>query len=204
MDVTICLNVTRQKKIIIYLDFNAKKEKKNNHEISRRKLNCLLRLITLPSPTHEHTIHHFHNVQKSRVDHHRSFRSFAHLLVSARNFRQETNTNVFTRTVENRGFLHASRFETDPNLPHFRAITAQPHLFYLFLLSRRIETPSSFPVSTETDPAGTSNEANRSGHDSQPRVSTLVTRSTKEKLTEEAQGNNGREGRREGRKGAEE
>lgn len=28
MDVTICLNVTRQKKIIIYLDFNAKKEKK--------------------------------------------------------------------------------------------------------------------------------------------------------------------------------
>lgn len=96
--------------------------------------------------------------------------------------------------MENRGFLHASRFETDPNLPHFRAITAQPHLFYLFLLSRRIETPSSFPVSTETDPAGTSNEANRSGHDSQPRVSALVTRSTKEKLTEEAQGNNGREG----------
>lgn len=98
---------------------------------------------------------------------------------------------MFTRSVENRGFLHASRFETDQSSSLSRdhrllpSTATQPrhlflYLFFFFLsIGNRSNRGETFPVSAETDPAGTSDGQPLGARILFKRLSTLVTRSTK-------------------------
>lgn len=68
-------------------------------------------------------------------------------------FSREGNEYEFARTVENRSFLHASRFETDPNLPRFHATIALSSTVpfnttrpLLFLFAHQKNRGAVFPV----------------------------------------------------------
>lgn len=168
-------------------------------------------------------MHHFHNTfQKSRVDHHRSFRSFAHLLVSAhqdsraiferKRIRMRSHVPwkivaSFTRAVLKLILIFLA-FTRSPPSPHRHATTI-PLLYLFFFLTRisieedrsnRSGASFSHPV-FQFPPKPIPLERAPANQDSKPRVSTLVTRSTK------ADGRSARErtrGRRAGRKGREE